>query len=81
MLFAPGYIADHTGRGTAFGQYKNRQCYVAIIVKVIVDPKTGKIRVERGYIAADAGLIVNADGLSNQLEGGFVQSLSWTLHE
>jgi nicotinate dehydrogenase subunit B len=73
--------ADHTGWGIAFAQYKNRQCYIAIIVKVIVDAETGKIRVERGYIAADAGLIINADGLSNQLEGGFVQALSWTLYE
>ena len=32
-------------------------------------------------IAADAGQVVNPDGLSNQLEGGFVQAASWTLHE
>ena len=36
---------------------------------------------ERAVIAADAGQIVNPDGLSNQLEGGFVQSASWTLKE
>jgi CO/xanthine dehydrogenase Mo-binding subunit len=72
---------DHIGWGIAFAQYKNRQSYAAIVVKVIVDSENGKIRVERGYIAADAGLIINADGLSSQLEGGFTQSLSWTLHE
>jgi CO/xanthine dehydrogenase Mo-binding subunit len=32
-------------------------------------------------IAADAGQIVNPDGLSNQLEGGFVQAASMTLTE
>ena len=32
-------------------------------------------------IAAEAGQIVNPDGLSNQLEGGFVQAASWTLAE
>jgi CO/xanthine dehydrogenase Mo-binding subunit len=32
-------------------------------------------------IAADAGQVVNPDGLSNQLEGGFVQAASWTLFE
>jgi CO/xanthine dehydrogenase Mo-binding subunit len=30
---------------------------------------------------ADAGQIVNPDGLRNQLEGGIVQSTSWTLKE
>jgi CO/xanthine dehydrogenase Mo-binding subunit len=29
----------------------------------------------------DAGLVVNPDGLVNQLEGGAVQSASWTLTE
>jgi CO/xanthine dehydrogenase Mo-binding subunit len=32
-------------------------------------------------IAADAGQVVNPDGLSNQLEGGFMQAASWTLFE
>ena len=36
---------------------------------------------ERVVIAADAGSVVNPDGLSNQLEGGFVQAASWTLFE
>jgi nicotinate dehydrogenase subunit B len=72
---------DHTGWGIAFAQYKNRQSYAAIVVNVSVDPETGKIQVIRATIAADAGLIINADGLSSQMEGGFVQALSWTLHE
>jgi CO/xanthine dehydrogenase Mo-binding subunit len=32
-------------------------------------------------IAADAGQIIDPDGLENQLEGGFVQAASWTLKE
>ncbi len=36
---------------------------------------------ERVVITADAGQIVSADGLSNQLEGSFVQAASWTLNE
>ena len=32
-------------------------------------------------IAADAGQVVDPDGLVNQLEGGAVQSASWTLKE
>jgi CO/xanthine dehydrogenase Mo-binding subunit len=69
------------GQGIAFAQYKNIQCYCAIVVEVSVDQASGQIRLERAIIAADAGLVVNPDGLSNQLEGGFVQAASWTLKE
>jgi nicotinate dehydrogenase subunit B len=72
---------DGHGRGLAFGQYKNRQCYVAVIVELSVDRASGQIRLERGIIAADAGQIVNPDGLSNQFEGGFLQGAGWTLKE
>jgi nicotinate dehydrogenase subunit B len=37
--------------------------------------------VPRIFAAADAGLIINPDGLANQIEGGVVQSTSWTLKE
>ena len=69
------------GRGVAFAQYKNRQCYAAVVVDLHVDRESGEIKLERAIIAADAGQVVNPDGLSNQLEGGFVQSASWTLRE
>jgi CO/xanthine dehydrogenase Mo-binding subunit len=54
---------------------------VAVIVELFVNRESGYIRLERAIIAADAGQIVNPDGLSNQLEGGFVQAASWTLKE
>ena len=31
--------------------------------------------------AVDAGMIVNPDGVRNQIEGGIIQSTSWTLKE
>ena len=31
--------------------------------------------------ATDAGLVINPDGLNAQIEGGIVQSASWTLYE
>ncbi len=69
------------GRGMAFAQYKNLQCYAAVVVDVSVDWERGDIQLLRAVIAADAGQIVNPDGLSNQLEGGFIQAASWTLYE
>ncbi len=74
-------LGEGHGRGIAFAQYKNRQCYAAVIVDLLVDIESGAIQLNRAIIAADAGQIVNPDGLSNQLEGGFVQSASWTLKE
>jgi CO/xanthine dehydrogenase Mo-binding subunit len=39
------------------------------------------VRVTHISIAADVGLVVNPDGVKSQLEGGAVQSCSWTLKE
>ena len=77
----PCYVPNEsgTGRGIGFGQYKNKQCYTAVVVDVTVVGE--QIRVKRVTIAADAGQIVNPDGLSNQLEGGALQAISWTLFE
>ena len=69
------------GRGIGFARYKNQQCYAAVIVEVDVDLESAAIRVNRVWIAADAGRVVDPDGIVNQLEGGAVQSLSWTLKE
>jgi nicotinate dehydrogenase subunit B len=69
------------GRGIGFSKYKNLACYVAVIADVEVDPATGVVRVPRTWAAVDSGLIINPDGLSAQIEGGIVQSVSWTLKE
>ena len=72
---------DGSGWGLALAQYKNLQCYCAVIVKLRVNRDSGAIQFERVIIAADAGQVVNPDGLSNQLEGGFMQAASWSLYE
>jgi len=69
------------GRGLAFAKYKNLSVYVACIADVMVDPKTGKISVTDLYASADGGLAINPDGFKNQIEGGLVQTTSWTLYE
>jgi CO/xanthine dehydrogenase Mo-binding subunit len=69
------------GRGVGFARYKNAATYVAVIADVSVDGVTGVIRVPRAYLAADAGLVINPDGLVNQLEGGAIQATSWSLKE
>jgi nicotinate dehydrogenase subunit B len=69
------------GRGIAFAKYKTLATYVAVIVDLELDRESGEVRIPRAYAAADAGQIINPDGLTNQIEGGIVQSTSWTLHE
>jgi nicotinate dehydrogenase subunit B len=70
-----------TGRGIAFAQYETAYTYVATVVDVEVDRRTNAIRVARVWVAHDCGLIVNPDGLRNQIEGATVQTISRTLKE
>lgn len=69
------------GRGFAFAQYKNLMAYCAIAVEVAVEPDTGRVSIGRVVSAIDCGQVVNPDGVRNQVEGGIVQSASWTLLE
>ncbi len=69
------------GRGFAFARYKNLGAYCAIAAEVGVDHETGRARLLRAAAAIDSGQAVNPDGLRNQIEGGIVQSMSWTLFE
>ena len=69
------------GRGIGFAKYKTLATYVAVIADVEIDRASGRISVPRMWAAADAGQIINPDGLANQIEGGIIQSTSWTLKE
>ena len=39
------------------------------------------MKVERAWAAVDVGQVINPDGVVNQIEGGIVQTISWTLKE
>lgn len=66
------------GQGIGFAKYKNSSAYCAIVAEI---EAAEKIYVRRVVAAVDAGLPVNPDGLRNQVEGGIVQAVSWTLKE
>jgi CO/xanthine dehydrogenase Mo-binding subunit len=66
------------GRGIAFARYKNMASYAAVVAEVEI---AGEITIKRAWAAVDAGLAINPDGLINQIEGGIIQSASWTLKE
>ena len=69
------------GKGIGFSRYKNAAAFAAVVADVTVDDETAAIHVDRVVVAADAGEVVDPDGLVSQLEGGVVQSTSWTLLE
>jgi CO/xanthine dehydrogenase Mo-binding subunit len=77
---APG-AGIKSGRGMAFVQYDRTEAYVAAVAEVDVNPADGEIRVKRVVIAHDCGLIINPDGLRNQIEGNVIQATSRTLKE
>lgn len=67
------------GRGIAWVNRDDTR--VATIADLTVDRNTGRIKVGRVVVAHDCGLVINPDGLRNQIEGNVIQSLSRTLHE
>ncbi len=73
--------AAASGRGIAFLQYENENTYVATVADVEVNRRTGAIRVAHVFVAHDCGLIINPDGLRNQIEGATIQTISRTLKE
>jgi CO/xanthine dehydrogenase Mo-binding subunit len=69
------------GRGFGFARYKNLAAYTAIACEVEVERDSGNVRVVRAVAANDSGEVVNPDGIRSQIEGGILQSMSWTLYE
>jgi CO/xanthine dehydrogenase Mo-binding subunit len=70
--------AEFRGYGFGFARYSNHGAYCAAVAQVHAE---SSVRVEKLTLAVDAGLVVNPDGLRNQIEGGAIQSTSWTVKE
>jgi nicotinate dehydrogenase subunit B len=73
------------GMGACFALYaaadRPSSTYMAYIAEVEVDSESGEIRANRFTCSIDCGLVVNPDGVTNQVEGGVIQALSWALKE
>lgn len=70
--------AEGVGYGLAFARYKNASAYCAVVAEV---EGAADVRVRRLVAAVDVGEVINPDGVVNQIEGGAIQSTSWTLKE
>ena len=75
---APG---SGEGWGASFARFKNLSSYVGIVFKAVVDSDSGQVSLKHVTAVCDAGLVINPDGVRAQIEGGIVQSASWTLKE
>ena len=69
---------DGTGYGVGVARYSGVAGYCAAVAEVEADTD---IRLRRLWLAVDVGRVINPDGVINQVEGGAVQSASWTLRE
>lgn len=69
------------GWGIGFARFKNLSSYAGIVFQLRVERDLGKISLQRAIAVCDAGLVVNPDGVRAQIEGGIIQSASWTLKE
>jgi len=69
------------GKGFAFARYKNSAAYTAVAIEIAADRSSGEIRLIRAVAANDSGQIINPTGITMQIEGGVIQSASWTLKE
>jgi CO/xanthine dehydrogenase Mo-binding subunit len=67
------------GRGVALSNRGGT--IVAAVAEVEVDRANGQVSVKRVSVAHDCGLIVNPDGLTNQIQGNVIQSVSRSLLE
>ncbi|WP_128927613.1 xanthine dehydrogenase family protein molybdopterin-binding subunit [Bradyrhizobium guangxiense] len=76
-----GKRSESTGFGFGFARYKNLEAWCAVAVEIEVPRQSGVVRVRRIVAAVDTGQVVNPDGIRNQIEGGILQSMSWTLFE
>ncbi|HTC64723.1 MAG TPA: molybdopterin cofactor-binding domain-containing protein [Candidatus Saccharimonadales bacterium] len=79
---APGLSSSGTkatGRGIAVANRANTM--TAAVAEVEVDKTTGEVIVKKITLGHDCGLIVNPNGLKNQIEGNILQGVSRALLE
>jgi nicotinate dehydrogenase subunit B len=67
------------GRGVACANRANTM--TAAVAEIEVDKATGEVTVKKVTLGHDCGLIVNPDGLKNQIEGNVLQAVSRALLE
>ncbi|MGN6734708.1 MAG: molybdopterin cofactor-binding domain-containing protein, partial [Candidatus Binatia bacterium] len=68
-----------SGRGVAISNRADTIC--GAVAEVEVDKSIGEVSVQRFVLSHDCGLVINPDGLKNQIEGNIIQGVSRALME
>jgi CO/xanthine dehydrogenase Mo-binding subunit len=70
-----------TGRGISYVKYELVRTCVGAVAEIEVDRRTGEVRATRFLVVHDCGQIVNPNGVTGQIEGNIIQTVSGTLKE
>jgi len=70
-----------TGQGVGFACAVDSGSCVAEIAEIDLDRSTGVLRVRRVIAAMESGLVINRDGITNQMEGAITMGLGMVLRE
>lgn len=68
-----------TGRGVAYAE--RAHTFVAVVVEIEIDRRTGMVHPNRWVVAHDCGLIINPAGLRRTIEGNILHASSRALLE
>jgi nicotinate dehydrogenase subunit B len=69
---------DGVGYGVGVARYNGVSGYCAAVAEAEVGTD---VRIRKLWLSVDVGRVINPDGVINQIEGGAVQSASWTVRE
>ena len=64
--------------GIGLARYKGTAAWAAVMAEVFLGDH---VRVPRIHVVTDMGEVIDPGGARNQIEGGVIQALSWTLKE
>jgi xanthine dehydrogenase molybdenum-binding subunit len=67
--------------GNHVGDMSAAYSHAAHVAEVVVDTRTGEIKVETVWSVQDVGRIVNRNGIEGQIEGGIAMGLGYALSE
>ena len=70
-----------TGQGVGFACAVDAGSCVAEIAEIALDRSTGLLRVRRVVAAMESGLVINPNGIANQMEGAITMGLGMVLRE
>ena len=78
---SPADARWRSGRGVAYTRSGVRPTLVGVVVDARVDLESGKVKIDKVFVAHDCGYMVNPDGVLNQVQGNIVHALSRALFE